>query len=781
MTKRRTTVEHNRELREVLVDVPENEPASWSRDAELSVVGKAFPRLEGHEKVTGGAKYTFDVNLPNMLWMKILRSPHPHARIRAVDTSRAEAVPGVVLVLTDRNVPDIPWHHEHSRLFDSTMRYVGDEVAAVVAETEAIARDALELIDVEYEELPFVLDPETARRPDSPSLFEGGNVWEGKPSILSRGDVEKGFAESDVIVEASFRSQNLMHSCMEPHCSVAEWKDGKLTVWESTQSVHVTRRHLARTLGLKESDVRVIMAHIGGGFGSKGPLDKHTVLAALAARETGRPVKVVPERKDEAHSAGNRPSNRGVIRAGCKKDGTLTAMSFEGVGTLGAYPYFFMGATCASVFHDAYRCPNVRTEEYEVFINADPSRPHRAPGDVQGTWMREQVIDMLAEKCGLDPLELRLRNYAEVNPMRSDMPYTQNALRECYERGAEAFGWKERKTRKEAQSKGSKRRGYGMATGLWGGGGGPPGFAVVKLFPDGTATVLSGAQDIGTGTRTVLWQVAAEELGLPPERIRMVIGDSESCPYGDISGGSRTIGSMSPAVRMAAADAKRQLLELVADEMGVPAGRLDARDGFIFDTEDPSHRKPFQEMAGKMEELDVYGLPMGQNQMIVGTGFRGPNPEGYAINTWCVQFAEVEVDTDTGQVRVVRVVSANESGRVVNPNTYTNQIEGGVIQGIGIALYEERVLDEVSGRILNANLHDYKIPTAMDIPEIEVVPVDVADVKANSCGVKGLGEPPIVPTPGAIANAVYDAIGVRLTRLPMTPPRVLEALEEVAP
>ena len=743
MAKKRTTVEMNNEFREVLVEVPESEPAPWLADQEFSVVGKAVPRLDGADKVTGRAKYTYDINLPHMLWLKILRSPYPHARVQSISTRRARALPGVQLVLTPQNVPDIPFHNQQSKLLDTTMRHVGDEVAAVAAETEAIANQAVNLIDVDYEQLPFVLDSEQAMEDSAPVIHGNSNIHDDKPSVYERGDIAAGLAEADFVVEETFHSPVQIHSCLETHCAVAQWRGRKLTVWKSTQAVHPCREYLAQVFSIPISDVRVICLYSGGGFGSKLWLNKHTVLAALAARETGQPVKVVLDRKEEAHSQGCRPGNVISIKAGCRKDGTLTAVSLRSVGAIGGYTSFWWGATCGSVLRELYQCPNVETEEYEVFINADPVRPHRAPGNVQGTWAMEQVIDALAEKCGLDPLAFRLRNYAERSQTRDNIPYTQKGLREAYERGAERFGWKDRAERKRRLSNGARQRGYGMATAIWGGGGGPPGYAIVKLFRDGTASVLSGAQDIGTGSRTILWMVAAEELGLPPEKVSITIGDTQSCPYGFVSGGSLTIGSMSPAVRMAAADAKRQLLLLAAKEMELPASQLDTRDA-----------------------------------MIIGTGLRGPNPDRLAQNTWGAQFAEVEVDTDTGEVRVLRIVAAHESGRVINPLTFSSQVEGGVIQGMGFALFEERVLNHRSGRTVNANLHDYKLPTPMDMPEIEVVPIDKADVQANSVGVKGLGEPPIIPTAGAIANAVYDAIGVRVRQAPMIPQRVLEALEE---
>lgn len=778
--KKLTTVEIDGIASDLWVEVPEQEPAAWPKEAEMAVLGKPLPRVDGYEKVSGRAKYTHDVNLPHMLWLKTLRSPYPHAKIVSLDASRAEALPGVKLVLTHKNAPDIPWHGGRSKLFDTTLRFVGDEVAAVVAVDEHIAADALTLIAVEYDELAYVLDAETALQPDAPAIHEGGpqdapgarNLMQGRPFVYTRGDMDKGFAEADHVVEATFRSPCQVHACLETHCSVAQWQGDKLTVWDSTQAVHPNRQALADVLGIPIADVRVICLYSGGGFGSKLGLNKYTVMAALAARALGRPVKVTLDREEDALAMGNRPANLMTIRAGCKQDGTLTALSMKSIGAAGAYN---AGAGAAAPLREIYKCPNVKTEESSVYINADVARPHRAPGHVQGTWALEQALDMLAEKCGLDPLDFRLRNYSDTDQVRN-LPYSVKGLRECYERGAAALGWRDRAQRK-AMSKGAKKRGFGLAAQVWGGSGGPPGYAIVNLYADGTAHVFSGCQDIGSATRTSMLQVAAEELGLPPEKLGITMGDTQGTPYGGVSGGSRTTPSQAPAVRMAAAEVKRQLLELAAKQMSLPAGQLATREGFVLDTQNPATRKPIAEVA----RAGLSGPQAGPQNMLIGKGWRGPNPDDVSVQCWGAQFAEVEVDTDTGEVRVVKIVAAHEAGRVLNPLTGSSQVEGGVIQGMGFALYEERVLNNASGRMVNSNLHDYKIPTAKDMPEIEAILVEMPDARANSVGNKGLGEPPIIPTAGAIANAVADALGARVFEAPITPQRVLEALEKAAP
>lgn len=773
MAKKKTIVEVEDVYHEVVVEVPAQEPAAWGRDAELAVVGKPQPRVEAAEIVSGRAKYTHDINLPGMLYAKTLRSPYAHARIVRIDTSRAEALPGVKAVLTHKDLPDMPWPFQgpNAKLLDTTLRYVGDEVAVVAAVDEPTAEDALRLIEVEYEELPFVLDPEKALEADAPKVWPEGNVLRGKPNVYERGNIEQGLAEADVVVEQTFRSQHQVHACAETHASVAQWRGNKLTLWDSTQGAHTVREQLAQLLRMPIANVRVITQHMGGGFGSKLWLNKYTVLAALLAKRTGRPVKIILDRKEDALAMGNRPANIMQLKGGCKRDGTLTALYMKSFGTIGAYP---TGADCGTPLREIYRCPNVKTEEYDIHINADQARPHRAPGHVQGTWALEQLIDMLAEKVGLDPLEFRRKNYSEIDPRRNQ-PYSSKGLERAYSEGAAKFGWETRAERKRQLSTATKKRGYGMATQIWGGGGGPPGYCIVRINSDGTADVLCGAQDIGTATRTTFLQIAAEELGMKPEQVSIAMGDTEACPYGPASGGSRTTPSMGPAVRMAAADAKRQLLDLASRVMKIPAERLAAKDGKIFDTQEPSVSKTIAEVARQMRTAWI-----SPHAQIIGKGFRGPNPDGVSLNTWGAQFAEVEVGVETGEVRVLRIVAAHESGRIVNPLTATNQVEGGVVQAIGFALHERRVLDPTTGQMLNANLRDYKLPTALDVPAIEPVFVALSDPVANSVGAKGLGEPPMIPTAGAIANAVYDAIGVRLTETPMTPEKILKVLEEKA-
>jgi xanthine dehydrogenase YagR molybdenum-binding subunit len=698
-----------------------------------------------------------------MLVGRFLRSPHPHARLVSIDSSRAEAMPGVWLVWHRDQPPPIT-RLEGQEIFAEELAYEGAEVALVLADNERIAEDALAEIDVEYEELPFAHDLESAMADDAPAVLLGvGNLINADGSVYERGDVDEGLEAADVVVELIYTTPIAAHCCLETHGSAARWEGDQLTVWHSTQSVFGTRSSLADALDMPMERIRAICEYIGGGFGSKFGAENYTVMAALAARQTDRPVKVLLDRREEHLAAGYRPSSRQRVRLGARQDGMLTLIEQEAWVVTGAYGND--GPVVGGPAKDLYQCPNVRTVQWAYRVNTDHSRAFRAPGYVEGTVALEGAIEELASRLGMDPLALRLKNYAEKSPSR-DQPYTLKGLREAYEMGAERFGWSERHSRREHS--GPWRRGFGLASQIWGGGGGPPAKALVKLLPDGTAEVAVGVQDLGTGTKTILGQVAAEELGLPLESIRVVIGDTLPTPYGPGSGGSVTLASTTPAVREAARDALRQFYDLAAYMLDVPDAPSEdfyADEGEIVYRPDESKRVAFYEVSAKMG-----------NYMIVGNGARGPNPDDQALNTFGAHFAEVDVNTETGQVRVNRVVAVHDIGRVVNPLTATSQVYGGVTMALGFATTEERIIDDRTGLQLTADLEEYKPPVIVDEPEIEVAFVDKADPDANTVGSRGLGEPPIIPLAAAVANAVSDALGVRVTHLPLTPDRVLRAL-----
>jgi len=746
---------------------PGQEPKPWK---ETEVVGKPIPRVDAYERVSGSAVYPSDTSLPDMLYGAILRCPHPHAKVKSVETSEAEKMPGIRAVITGKTPgADVDWPYlggKKTKLFDLICRHEGEEVAAIAAETPYQAWDALKKIKVNYERLPFVVDERKSLDPGVPSIHEGGNqVGEQK---YERGNVEKGFAEADVVLEENYRSESELHTPMELHGCVAKWDGDRLTLWESTQGVYSVQARVAEVLGLPLSNVRVIGHYMGGGFGSKLQAGKYTIIAALLAKKTARPVKLFLTREETFLCVGNRPPCNMKLKAGVKKDGTLTAFDFSCIGTGGAYPANGTGLVDWLV-RDLYLCPNVRTKLTDVYINAGPARPFRAPGHPQGAWALEQMLDALAHAIDMDPVELRLKNIPTYSQGREgNPPYTTTGLKKCLEEGAKAFRWKE--ARKKGKPKGHIFRGVGMASGLWFvGGGGPPSTVIVKFFSDGSANLNMGASDIGTGTKTVMAMVVSEELGIPTKKIQIEHADTGTTQYATPSGGSKTVPTESPAVRAACMDVKEQLFKMAAKDLKTDSSGLMLKKSEVMSRSEPSK---------KMKIADISDFK--KRGVILGVGYRGPNPENKVVNPFAAQFGEVEVNTKTGEVKVLRFLAAQESGRVMNRLTFDNQVFGGITMGIGFGMTEIRVLDgDRTGKMVNKNWHDYKLPTALDVPpEIISFPIDLEDPIANSTGAKGLGEPVTIPTGPAIANAIYNATGVRVTRTPANPLELCQLISD---
>jgi xanthine dehydrogenase YagR molybdenum-binding subunit len=748
---------------------PEAPADPWG---ETRIIGKPVPRVDAYERVSGTAVFPFDVTLPDMLHAAVLRSPHAHAIVTRVDVSEAEKMPGVRAVMTGATPGcDLPWYGTRSKLFDPHCRYEGEEIAAVAAETPYQAWDAIRSIKVEYDLQPHIVIEADALKQDAPAVHQGAHRA-GKPSVYQRGDVANGFAEADVVLEQTYRTACEIHAPMEMHGCVVRWDGNKVTIWDSTQGVFAIQAAAARTLNLPLANVRVIGHYMGGGFGSKLGLTKQAVIAALLARRTARPVRMFVTREESFTSQGNRPPASMTLKAGVKKDGTLTAFEMKTVSTGGAYATGSGGVDFQ--VRDLYLCPNVRTEAHDAYINAGPQRAFRAPGHPQGNWALEQMMDALAAKIGMDPVDLRTKNAPSVSQARNGQQYTSTGLKDCLVQGAQAFGWKEAWTdaRRRAKSTDPVRRGVGMAAGMWqGGGGSPPSTVIVKLFADGSANVNMGASDLGTGTKTWMAMIVAEELGLPLDRIQVEHADTATTQFATPSGGSKTVPTEAPAGRAAALEVKRQILDLAAEQLKVAADELTLQDGSVRSTKDPAKR---------IELAQITGLQ--RRGVVVGVGTRGPNPGGRAINPWAVHFAEVEVNTRTGEVRVLRYLAAHDSGRVMNWLTYENQVLGGITMGVGLALTEARVLDRArTGKMVNANFHDYMIPTAMDVPADQtVLAIDPHDTICNTTGAKGIGEPATIPAASAIANAVCQAIGVRITESPIGPSAILSALNQSA-
>ena len=736
------------EARGLNAPAPQAAPAAATaaEKGDFRHIGKGTNRVDGREIVTGRARFTQDIKLRGMLIGKILRSPHACAEVVSVDLRPAQALPGVLAAL---------------KLAEGKVRYAGQQVAAVAAVDERTAEKALALVKVEYRPLPFVVDWQRARDPNAPQ------VRDGKPNLdklndYSRGDVEKGFREADVVLQRTYRTGFEIHHPTETHSSVAEWEADHLTVYDSTQAVHNVRDGLARALGVPAANVTVIKKYMGGGFGSKLGLNEHTVAAARLAREARRPVKITLSRRDNAVCVGYRPSSLQTYKAGVRKDGTLTALSLTSYASGGQSA----GDSIAEPAVDIYACPNCKVEEFSVYTHTGGSRAMRAPGHTQGAFGLESLMEELAAELGMDPLELRRKNYSTRNRGDTGLPYSTKGLDRCYELGAEAAGWQRRNAKPGAgAADGPLRRGLGMATSIWFGAGTPGTLADLVLYPDGSVEIVCGTQDIGTGTRTHMAVVVAETLGLEPKDVTVKLGNSDY-PWAPISGGSLTTPSVAPAVRDAALKAAERLRQLAAQLLKAEAGDIAAGDRKFFLRSAPDKAVPFADVYRALRRETVFH------------GERAGHPANeYAFNTFGAHFAEVEVNVETGNVRVLGYVAAQDSGRIINKLTAESQVHGGVIQGLSAALFEERVMDDATGNPANPNLGDYKIATPVDAPEIVPLFVDVVDTRLNNLGAKGLGEPARVPASAAVANAVYNAIGVHVREIPMTPPRVLEALK----
>jgi CO/xanthine dehydrogenase Mo-binding subunit len=758
----KTKVEWEGTINEELSVIEGPSPPAFPSNSKLKTIGRGQPRIDGPERVTGRAVYTYDVHLPGMLYARVLRSPYPHARITHLDTSRASALPGVRAVVSYLNAPPVDWYNG-TRILEPILRYAGDEVAAAAADDEYIAQDALKLIDVEYEPLPFSATAEESLKPGAPKIHPGGNLMQGKPRSFRHGDIKKGFAEADVILEETFQTQAALHNCLESHGAVASWNGDELTVWESTQSIYRVQDDLVEAFNLPRNKVRVICQYMGSGFGSKQFSGKWSILAALLARQAGRPVQLMYDRHEENIAAGNRIPTIQHLKIGAKKDGTLTAMELTVTAATGAY-----GGNSPMVegpVQVMYDCPNISTVVSSVFTNTGPARSFRGPGYVEGSFPLESLMDDLADRLKIDPVQLRLKNYASKD-QRTNRPFSAKHLDECYRQGAELIGWKSRAGSRD----GSKRRCLGMASQTWGGGGGPPAYAWVRINSDGSVEVVTGSQDIGTGTRTVMAQIAAQEFGIKPEEVKVYLGDTSVGPYDPVSWGSMTVSSVGPAVRQAAIDALHQLREICAGFLNLPVEQIEIHDGGVYLKGESQALKSINEVAGEIGELTI-----------LGKGAREPNNEEFELRTFGAQFADVEVDTLTGEVKVQRLVTVHDFGRVINPLGAGGIAEGAVIQGIGYALTEGRVVDQKSGIVLNANMEGYELPTALDFNEIGYAFIDQPDNRANNLGAKGLGEPALIPTAPAIANAIKMATGLRFTELPITRDKILEAIRRQGP
>jgi xanthine dehydrogenase YagR molybdenum-binding subunit len=720
---------------------PSGPPRNWPAVDERALLGTSIQRLDGPVKASGAAKYTYDLSRPGMLYARLLGSPYAHARIRSIDLAAAEKLPGVkaVLALID---PASAANKVH---------YQGEEIAAVAATTEEIAEDAVRLIKVDYEELPHLATVDQAMNPNAPRVFDRGNVSD--PAVREQGNVEEALKASAHVVEGVYSTQVQTHTSLETHGGLCEWDGDNLTAWVSTQAVHASRDGLASALKIPQSTVRVLTEYMGGGFGSKLSGDPQIAVCARLAKMASAPVKLMLTRKEEHLITGNRPSAFARVRAGVDANGTLTAFDAETWGTGGAG----QGAAFR-VPYPVYNFPAARQRHRDAYTTAGPQRAMRAPGHPQACFVTEVVIDELADRLRMDPLELRMRNLPPVDPATGEHRANEQ-WHKYFPMAAERIGWSRRHPTGDP-APGPVKRGLGCAANRWAGGGSNRTRAVCEILPDGGVVSRIGTQDIGTGTRTVVALVTAETMGLPITAVQAAIGDSNH-PWAPGSGGSVTVPSVSSAVRVAAENALNALLARVGPALGVEPSALVARNGRVHVKGDPSKGMTWKEACKQLGVQPISSEGGFQLRDLASSGTSG------------VQFAEVEVDIETGITQVRRVVCVQDCGTIVDKLTAESQVYGGIIMGLGFAMFEHRILDRNTARMVNPNMEFYLLPGMSDIPQIDITLVD-----QPNRGVIGLGEPPVISTAAAIANAVANAIGVRVRRLPLSPDVILTALNE---
>src|SRR4051812_17178240 len=740
-----------------------------------SVIGKRPIRHDGADKVTGKAVYTADLALPNLAHGKIVRSPHAHARIKKIDASAALKLPGVLAVVTHDDFPDLKEkfalmgeagainlkHLASNCLAHDKVLYKGHAVAAIAATNLHIAEEAAKLINVEYELLPSVTWVLDAMKPDAPILHEDLRTDEmGKKGdrptnvqvkmVFEKGQIEAGFKEAEIVVEREFRTATVHQGYIEPHASVASWnEDGRLKIWTATQGAFNARQQIAELLQIPVSQVVVTPCEIGGGFGGKIIVYLEPV-AALLSRKCGRPVKITMQRSEVFEGTGPTPGGYLRVKIGAKKDGTLVAGNAWMAYECGGFPGGVIGPGAMCVF-SCYDFPHARVEAYDVVNNKPHTQAYRAPGSTQAAFACEQVIDELAEKLKIDPIEFRLKNAAKEGTRRVDGPvYPRVGLVETLQAAKNSPHWKSKLD--------GKWRGRGIASGFWFNIGGVSSCSA-NVNDDGTVTLLEGSTDIG-GTRTSIAMQLAETLGISAEEVRPQVADTDSVGYTFLTGGSRVTFATGLAAYKLGLDLLEQMKDRAAMLWECKPAEVSA-DGGVFSRN--GDRLSFKELAAK---ISLKNLPPVMGRASVA-------PEG-STNGFGTHIVDVEVDPETGKVSILRYTAIQDAGKAVHPSYVEGQMQGGAVQGIGWALNEEYWFDD-QNRMRNASFLDYRIPTCLDVPLIETIIVEVPNPN-HPYGVRGVGETPIVPPPAAIANAIYRATGKRLTDLPMSPPKVWKAL-----
>ena len=744
-------------------------------------VGKSLERIDGIDKVTGSARYAPDIKLENMLCARLLRSPHAHARVTDIDTAAAQRLPGVRALAA---IPDVPrvieyWfslrtEEKKKQMFlrDNVVRFIGDPVLAVAADDQATAEKALSLVDVAYEPLPALHDPFEAMAESEIKIHERGNV--AFQFEKNYGDIQQGFSSADIIIENTYRTSKQKHAALEPFgtCIADYQANGKLTVYSSSQLPHWSRHYLAGALALPLNKVRVIKPHTGGSFGGRcGLIHGLEVMCSWLSRQTGRPVRMSFSREEDFMATETRHPMTIKIKTGATADGILTANEVEIVSDVGGYGTHYIGvlADCLSTGVGLYKIPNYNFKGIAVFTNTSLCGALRGYGNPQMNFAQESQVDILAAKLGLDPLELRLKNYrklGEIDPVLNE-EIRSNGLEECLEKGAASSGWEKKRHQKPAN--GHMKRGIGLSIVLHGTGAGKalpdPAAATVMINADGSVNLVTAAADEGQGNRTVLAQIASETLGIEFEKISVSDTDTDTTPLDCGTHGSRQAYGGGLAVQAAANEARQKLLAYAARELGVIEDQLRIKDGTIIEATNPGNKILISDLMRKTQIEDMSVC----EQVIGSAAGVAPAMPGY----YGAVFAEVEVDTETGQVNVLKLTSAFDVGRAINPALVKGQIIGGAAMGIGFALTEGLLVED--GRILNSSFTDYRLLRACDVPEI--VPIIVESHEPTGpFGAKGIGEGCMVNVASAISNAICHATGARLTQLNMTPEAILKQL-----
>jgi xanthine dehydrogenase YagR molybdenum-binding subunit len=742
--------------------------------ASAGLIGKPIDRVDGRLKVTGAARYAAEAQVPGLTHGVLVLSTIARGRVTDIDPAAAESAPGVLAVLTHRNAPRLHSQEQAERpgvdpevgeplppLQDDVVRYHGQPVALVVADTFERATHAATLVKVAYREEPAVTDfAAAAARASAPTDPKSGS----KKPDYQRGEAEKALAQAEVRLEQIYTHAAEQHNPMEPHATVALWDGPKLTLYDKTQFVVNVQQQVALAFAMPPADVRVVSPFVGGAFGSALRVWPHVLIAALAARHVGRPVKLVLSRAQMYTIVGYRPYTVQQVALGATREGRLTAIVHEGTAQTSVYEEYT--ESLLNVTRYLYACPNVLTRYRLAAMNVHTPTPMRGPGEASGVYALESALDELAVALDLDPIELRLRNHADANP-QSGLPWSSKSLKECYRAGAERFGWSRRNPEPRSMRDGALLVGYGMATATW-----PtyrqPATVRVRLLPDGTAVVQTAASDIGPGTYTAMTQIAADALGLPVAAVRFELGDSDM-PRAPVQGGSMTVASVGPAVHETATAARARVLELMQGDARSPLHRAKAEDvgvadGRFFSKSDPARGETYADVLRRQGEGAVE---------VTREAKPGDEKKKFSLHAFGAQFVEVRVDPDFGTVRVARVVGSFAAGWIINPKTARSQAIGGMVGGLGMALLEEMVWDGRNGRVVNANLADYLVPVNADVPALEAFFLDEHDGHVNSLGAKGLAELALVGVAAAVANAVYHATGKRVRDLPITPDKLL--------